>query len=463
MSSLPSRNRRGLCALVALALLAVACGNAGGSKGGSKASGGGPAKVYTGSDFSKNVAVKAPGVTSSEIHVGSIVSKTNPVGTNVDAFNDGLNAYFDMVNAKGGIWGRKIKLTSKRDDQTGNNATEAQAMLSQDNVYAAFIATELFTGASKLQAAGIPTFGWNINAEWEGPKNFFPNIRPVCFSKCPPQPHITPWVAQQARAHKVAVLAYNVPQSSDCAKGVVSSFKKFGGDVGARLVYDDESLAFGQTDYSAQVSKMKSAGVDFLSTCMDYNGDYAVAKEMKKQGLTNKVTFFHPNLYDAAFVKKNPEALEGGIVQANQTQFEHKPSPPGVKTYLDYAKAHDLSVDEMTANGWIAGLQFVNALKAAGPNFTWAQLIGAWNQQTWYTGDGWVPAINWTQDHVTGHSQFECANFVRIHDGKFVPIYDEGGSKPWVCFDGRRPNVWQKPAHVSFGNKPFKITDVQPK
>ena len=63
----------------------------------------------------------------------------------------------------------------------GNNANEATALLAQDNVYAAFIATDGFSGAKQLAAAGIPTFGWNINAEWAGPKNFFPNVAPICF------------------------------------------------------------------------------------------------------------------------------------------------------------------------------------------------------------------------------------------------------------------------------------------
>ena len=130
------------------------------------------------------------------------------------SLNDGIDAYFGFVNSQGGIYGRQLKLTSKRDDMTSNNATEAQALLSQDNVYAAFIATELFTGAPVLAKAGIPTFGWNINAEWAGPTNFFPNVAPQCFAGCGLLPHVTPWLAQQAKAHRVAMIGYSVPQAA---------------------------------------------------------------------------------------------------------------------------------------------------------------------------------------------------------------------------------------------------------
>jgi len=452
---------RAVGAALVLTALVAACGNAG-SKG-NAAPGttvGGTATTFTGTDFTKNVPVKAPGVTSTAIHVGSIVSKTNPLGTDVGIFNDGISAYFDFLNAKGGIYGRKLALTSKRDDQTANNATEAEAMLTQDNVYAAFIATELFTGSKVLAKAGIPTFGWNINAEWAGPTNFFPNVAPQCFSGCGLLPHMTPWLAQQSKAHRVAVIGYSVPQAASCVNGNVDNFKKFGSDVGAQVVYNDASLSFGQTDFSAQVSKMKSANVDFLVTCMDFNGDYAVAKEMGLQGIRDKVTFYHANLYNPEFVKANAAALEGGIVLAEITATEHQPPPPGVNEYLDYAAAHGLKVTEMTMQGWIAAREFVDALKAAGPDFTQANLIAAWNQQKAYTAGGWLIPVDWTRQHhdpATGvqyQSQFECANFVKIHNGAFVPVYDGVGSKPWVCFDGHKPDVWQPPVNVSFAGTP---------
>ncbi len=237
------------------------------------------------------------------------------------------------------MWGRRLKLTSERDDKTGNNLTETEALLGQDNVYAAFEAVELFTGAKKLAAAGIPTFGWNINAEWGGPKNFFPNVRPICFStECSAVGRTLPWIIKQVGAHKVALLGYSVPQSADAVTSEGKDIKRFAKDIGAEVVYSDTSLAFGQTDYSAQVAQMKAKGVDFLATSLDFNGDYAIAKEMARQNVLDKVTFFHPNLYNADFVKKNAALFEGGILLVGILAVEHKPAPPALQEYLDYAK-----------------------------------------------------------------------------------------------------------------------------
>ena len=470
MKLMTSTRGRALCVVTALTLAVAACGNSGSSKSTTTTSPAGTVTTNTGTqDLTKNEPVQAPGVTSTEIHVGSITSKTNPAGIDFGPFDEGIKAYFDMVNSGGGIYGRQLKLTSERDDQTVGNQTAVQAMLSQDNVYAVFAAVELFTGSKLLAKAGIPTYGWNINAEWASGPNFYPNIAPLCFTACNnPYPHMLPYVVHQEQRHRVALIAYNVPQSSDACQGYVRAFKQFGSDVDAQVVYSDASLQFGQTDYSAQVAQMKAKNVDFLTTCLDSNGDYAVAKEMEKQGILNKVVFYHPNLYDANFVKKNASVLNGGIVLVGDSvAVENQPEIAPVKQYLDYAHSHNLIVTEMSIQGWIAALQFVNGLKAAGPDFTWANLTGAWNQQTYYTAGGWTPPIDWTKQHAdpskvpASRSQFECANFVKIVNGAFVPIWNDGGSKPWVCFNGQNLNQWQTPVNVSFAGPPFKITDVQ--
>ena len=460
---------RALVVAVAIGVLAAACSNASsnGSASSDTAGGGTTATTFTGTDFTKNVPVRAPGVTSTEIRVGSVTSKTSPLGGQEAELNDGIKAYFGLINSKGGIYGRQLKLTSERDDMLGNNTGAVEALLAQDNVYAAFIASDLFTGAKELAKAGIPTFGWNINAEWAGPKNFFPNLAPVCFQGCPLLPHVLPTLVKSVGAHKVAVLAYNVPQSAGCLNGANQTMKTFGPDVDASMVFSDGSLTYGQTDFSAQVSQMKQKGADFLVTCLDFNADYAVAKEMDRQGIRDKVTFYHPNMYNAEFVKKNAAILDGGIVLVQFTAIEHQPRIPAVQEYLDYTAAHNVKVSEMTMQGWIAARQFVDALKATGPNFTWANLVSAWNQQTAYTAGGWLVPIDWTRQHTDPakgdqyRSDWECANFVKIVNGQFVPYLTKPG-KPWNCWDGHKLDQWQTPFNTSFApGEPLNFADAK--
>jgi ABC-type branched-subunit amino acid transport system substrate-binding protein len=463
-----STSRRAFVLLCALAVLATACSNSGsGNAKPATPASGAPGTTYTGTNFNTNVPVKAPGVTSTSINVGSLVSITNPVGGNYGLMNDGINAYFDFINSQGGIYGRKLKLTSKRDDQLSNDLNQAKALVTEDNVYAAFVAAQLFTGAPALAKAGIPSFGWNVNPEWAGPSNFFPTRAPYCFQGCTPLLHVLPWAVEQVHAHRVALLGYNIPASADATKANATAINRFGKDIGAQLVYDDTSLQFGQPDYSVEVAKMKAAHVDFVSTTLDANANVAIAKEMKRQGLIGKVTLFYPDLYDPVLIAKNADLFEGAIVDVPVLAPEHTPAPPAVQEYLDYAHAHGLLVTDMTEQGWAAARQLVDALKAAGPNFTWANLIGAWNQQKWYSNGGLVPPTDWTFQHhdpstsISNRSSFECGNFVRVHNGKYVAIWDDGGAKPWVCFDGHQPDTWQAPVNVSFAGAPFQLSGVK--
>src|SRR6266545_633611 len=143
----------------------------------------------------QNPPVNEPGVTASEIRVGGVATVSNdPTGNTLGTAFDGTSAYFDYINSTGekGVCGRKLVLSSKRDDALANNRQEVQGLLSEDNVFAVLpVAVNLFTGADLLVSAGIPTFGWDINAEFgsedvnPGPPNLFGSVGSFINFKTP--------------------------------------------------------------------------------------------------------------------------------------------------------------------------------------------------------------------------------------------------------------------------------------
>jgi branched-chain amino acid transport system substrate-binding protein len=376
--------------------------------------------------------VAQPGVTDTEIRVGGVASITNPLGSDNGAAFDGVEAYFDMVNASKdkGIYGRKLRLVSKRDDQLGSNRSEVQGLLSEDNVFAALpIASILFTGADLLAQSGIPTFGWNINAEWgsekaPGPPNLFGEKGSyLCFT-CGVQ--LLPWMAKQVKAKQVAVLGYQVPQSTDCAKGIQASFDKY---PSAKLAFVDTSLGFGVTDVSGPVSDMKDEGIDLVAACMDNNGTLTLAKEMKKQGLD--AIQWLPNAYNHEFIAENAPFFEGSYALTFFTPFEVKQKPKGLKDFQKWMKKAGLATNEYSIVGWINADLFVTGLKAAGPDFTRQKIVDEINKMKDYTAQGILPGIDWTVAHQGTQDQ-GCTAFSKIHNGKFQPAFGEDG-KPFVC------------------------------
>ena len=416
------RGRAGLrlvATLFVVAMVAAACGNASSSpssKGTSdtKAGGGTPA------------AVDQPGVTADTIRVGGVASITNALNAPYGDIFKGVKAYFAMQNSKGGIYGRKLEVVSERDDQMTQNLPETQALLTEDNVFAAVgLATIFdFSGADELQKAGIPSFGWNINADWNKP-NLFGNVGALCLGCSGVE---VPWIARELHKKTIGVLAYNVDDSKKCAEGLKKSFEEF---PSAKVAFYTDSLSFGTTDFSVEVSKMKDAGVDLISTCMDTNGVLNIAKEARKQGLD--AIQYLPNGYDQAFMKANGQFFEGSIVRVPFVPYESKPRSPGLDEYLRWMEKQGDTPTENTTYGWINAAMLVEGLKAAGPNFTQAKVVAALNKMTDDTADGMIPGIDWTTQHTDPTPPVSCAAYVKVVNKKFVPTFVPKG-KVYVCF-----------------------------
>ena len=163
------------------------------------------------------------------------------------------------------------------------------------------------------------------------------------------------------------MLAYNVPQSSECADGVKNSFDKYGNDVGAKIVFTDASLSFGTTNLCVQVAKMKDAGVDFVTTCMDTNGVVTLAKEMKKQSLD--ATQYLPNGYDDEHHRRVRRPVRGLVSCAPIfAPFEiPEDEPPGPEEVPRVDEEVGREPSENSVAGWLNADLFVDGLKDAGP------------------------------------------------------------------------------------------------
>ena len=430
--------KRLLAGTMALGLLLAACGNSGDDGNDSSnttTAGNSPGTTASPADYDKNVPVDAPGVTDKEISVAVITAATNPLGVHNKNLEDGIQAYFDKINADGGIYGRQLKIGTVRDDKFTQNQTEVKASLAQDNAFATFVSTAIFTGAGDLEAAKMPTFIWNINPEFSGKQYMFGNVGALCFT-CTGQ--FLPWLAEQNNVTSVGILAYGVSdQSKQCADGAKASFEKFTPDI--KVGFFDKNIQYAQADLSAQVSQMKKAGVQLVTTCMDQRETLILAKEMDKQGLDAVQQL--PNGYDADFIKDNAQYFEGSFVSPLFVPFQKEALPKEMSDLQEAIDKSGKTMYEMTVVGWIIAHEFVTGLKLAGPEFSQQKVVDGLNQVTSYTADGMVQPIDWTKQHnsADGHPEFQgdfdCNSIVKIEGGEFVPVYDKP-DKPWICFEG---------------------------
>ena len=442
--------RRFLIVVLGFVLVTAACGNAGednaddtGSDTTEQATNVDGGEVSDAQD-DEFVAVDQPGVTDDTITVSGVASATNPLGAPYDQVWDGVDAYFAMINDGGGIYQRELVLPddNRHDDQFAQNQTEVQRIITQDDPFAVVgVATLNFAGADLLVDENVPTFGWNIQQEWQnGPNLFGEKGSYLDFTGGGP---LLPFLAREIGAHDVAALGYNVPQSSDCLTGIENSFELYGEDADAQVAFSDSSLSYGATDLSVQVQQMKDAGVDLVTTCMDTNGVTTLAREMERQGLD--APQYLPNGYDYDFVRDFGDLFEGSYVLTQFAPFEFEPQPQGIQDYLQWIDETGGTIGELSLAGWLSAAQFVTGLRAAGPDFTRATVVDGLNSVTDFTGDGILPGTDWTIAHEADGPEF-CYAISQITDSEFVPQFTEDG-KPFICFENGATTLADEPLH----------------
>ncbi len=383
-------------------------------------------------------AQTSPGVTGNTITVGGVAGKTNPVGQPYGSGFDGVQAYFNYINAKGGVFGKKFKLIAQLDDQSraSQNIQEIRSLVEEKKVFAVMpVVTQIFAGAPYLAQKGVPTFGWNINGEWNaGPNLFGEKGSYTCFICAQEAPA---FLAQQLGVKNVAVLAYTAPQSVQCAAGMEAGFRKYGMNV----VLNDSSLQFGFQDLGSDVDTLKAKGVQFVGTCMDIGGEVNIAKSLRRVGLNN-VKFYAPQGYDPNTLAKYGNELNGIFFSIDFVPFETPSVSTGLTNFEAQMKKTGKQINEQALAGWIDADLLYKGIKKAGPNFTQKSVIDAVNSLNGYTADNIRPPINWSFDghgppgNLTGSApdfgRETCAAFVEAVNGKYVPKFGKPG-QPFVC------------------------------
>ena len=421
---------RGLALLVVVALFTAACGNADDDDDDA-----GP----TTTEGADEPVGDRTGVTDDEIKVGGVASITNPLGGNYQDAFVGAKAYFDKVNAEGGVHGRTINLLPQRDDRIdpNENTKQVRELVEKEKVFAVLpIATLFFGGGQYLADQKVPTFGWNINKEWSlGPNLFGEKGSFLCFDCGGP---FLPWLAKQAGATKVAVLAYNVPQSAECAEGQEKSFQQYGEEVGVELAFVDKALGYGFApgDLAPDIDRIRSEGVDFLTTCVDGAGSGRIARALSDAQLD--VTQYLPNGYDPEFLEEYGDVLEGSFVATEFMPFEEPEPSEGLQEFLDAMEEAGKEPNENALAGWVNAHLFVTAIEEAGENFSRESVIETINAMTDYTADGIYTPIDWTIAHER-NGPVGCNAVLQITDGELVPVFGEEG-KPFVCLEAENPD-----------------------
>jgi ABC-type branched-subunit amino acid transport system substrate-binding protein len=234
--------------LAAIAMLAAACGSGGGS---SSTAGGSNAKP----------GASAPGITASSITVGTTQPLTGPAAPGYSEISQASEAYFQYVNAHGGVFGRKINYIVKNDQYNPSvTSTMTRQLVLNDNVFADFdalgtpthLAVAPFLNNEKVPdvfvASGCEC--WNAPTTW--PDTFGWQLDYVREGKI-----LGNYVKAKFPGKKVGIFYQNDEFGLDGVKGL--EYELPASAIAAKEPYDATNTAVGPA-----VAKLKASGAQVV-------------------------------------------------------------------------------------------------------------------------------------------------------------------------------------------------------
>jgi branched-chain amino acid transport system substrate-binding protein len=201
-----------------------------------------------------------PGVTESEIKIGNIMPYSGPASA-YGVIGKAEAAYFNKINAEGGINGRKINFISYDDSYSPPKAVEqARKLVEGDEVLLVFnplgtpsnSAIQRYLNNKKVPQLFVATGA----TKWGDPKNFpwtmgwQPNYQT--------EGHIyAKYILDTKPEGKIAVLYQNDDYGKDLLKGL-----KDGLGPKATMIVAEESYEVSEPTIDSHIVKLKSTGAD---------------------------------------------------------------------------------------------------------------------------------------------------------------------------------------------------------
>ncbi|MCD0417236.1 ABC transporter substrate-binding protein [Rubrivivax sp. JA1024] len=203
-----------------------------------------------------------PGASDTEIKIGQTVPHSGP-GSLYGVLGRVGEAYFEMLNEKGGINGRKVRFFTKDDAYSAPKAVEAtRQLVEQEEVLALYgsLGTAPQTAVHKyLNSKGVPQLLLNTGAsKWNDPKHFKWTLAGLPLY--PTEARIlAKYVLSVKPDAKVAILY----QNDDFGRDFLGPFKKVLEDAGGKAkVVAEASYDLTDPTIDSQLINLSKSGAD---------------------------------------------------------------------------------------------------------------------------------------------------------------------------------------------------------
>ena len=302
------------------------------------------------------------GADSEVIKIGGIGPLSGPNSTYGISVKEGADLLAEEINAAGGINGKKVEFIFE-DDQSDNTvaASAFNKLVDKDGVCA------ILGGVTSGTTLAIAPNSTNKKIPMITPTGTEPTITNVggdfmfrgCFVDSF-QGEILAKYTKEKLGKTTAAVLYN--SSSDYSKGIANAYKetleKNGGQVVEFLSYGSDK----ETDFKAQLTKIKSANPDVIILPDYYNVVGLIAKQARDMGITSQ--FLGGDGWESEELTKIGGTAVDGAIYINHYYAED--TDENVKNFVDsYTKKYNKTPDCFAALSYDTAKILVKAIEKA--------------------------------------------------------------------------------------------------
>jgi ABC-type branched-subunit amino acid transport system substrate-binding protein len=321
-----------------------------------------------------------PGVTDTEIKLGTTSPYSGPA-SGFGVYGQAQTAYFNMVNDRGGINGRKVNLISLDNAYNPPKALEqTRKLVESDEVFAiaGMLGTSPNTATQKyLNSKKIPNLFLTSGAERFNDPTEYPWIIPFYPIYVAQSAAFGKYILKEKPNAKIAVQYLN----DDLGKDFLRGLKKGLGDKAATLIVKEVSHELSEPSIESQVADCMATGADVF---VQLTASKFAAQGIRKVAALN----WHP----LHIVNSNCSSIGGTLAPAGldnakglvSAWWEINPTDPAeennpaVKAYAEFLKKYlpAIHIDDNTAipgynNAWM----IEQVLKRCGEDLTRDNLL----------------------------------------------------------------------------------------
>jgi ABC-type branched-subunit amino acid transport system substrate-binding protein len=390
------------------------------------------------------------GVTSTSIKLGMTLPMTGTASLGYNKIPGAAKAYFDYLNANGGIYGRKVTLVVKDDRYVPTEAVaKTNELILKDKVMA--LLAPLGTANVKAVASslnpgrrGIPVLFVNTGFSGFADKKKYPTTYTVLPSYVMEAKIMGQYIKEKFAGKRIGILY----QDDDFGTDALAGFKTAGVTFASKVAYASGSQADPVT-VGKWITTFVPAKLDVVIL---FGVSSATAAMLRAAGQAN----YSPQWIlgsvggDSVTIRAAGAKIES---LAGAIGFSPVPATTDMKDeYVEffsgiYAKAVPNSPFDLNVLlGMNTAFMAAQALKAAGPNPTRKSLINAINTRgATFANSALVPAAysRTSQVGLTGYwiGSYSSTGNLEPLGGSYVAYTTDSGSGPVVKSTYKRPDM----------------------